>query len=324
MCVIRNLYIDLIKGIACIGVIFIHTSFWSGVSYVPDFFRSVSLLIDVPIFFLLSGLTTSINIKKNFIRLGKLQLSYMFFVTLIYFIHAIYTQKIDVYKLLLWWVHDYSDSFPLPVVMGSMWYLKIYFFVAITAQLVLKFIAEKYYLPLLIILFTLINFLTWIYRYESGDIDYVVFYLFIFMLGYYFKNKNFKITYLYFTIALVSSYFIIFYILGIDIYLDNIDKFPPNIIYLLYSLFSLTAILYLKDKIVIHKSNFLIYIGKNAIYYYFAQGISASIIFLFVYLLRNILDWATLLPMMFITNLILAIIFAEGIKKLDKLFFKLF
>lgn len=51
----RNTYIDMLRGIAALGVIAIHTAFWSGQSYTPIWFQSLTLLIDVPFFFFLSG-----------------------------------------------------------------------------------------------------------------------------------------------------------------------------------------------------------------------------------------------------------------------------
>lgn len=39
----RNLLIDLIKGIATLSIIFIHTVFWSGERYVPSEIRNLSL-----------------------------------------------------------------------------------------------------------------------------------------------------------------------------------------------------------------------------------------------------------------------------------------
>ena len=41
----RNYYIDNIRGLAIISVIFIHTVFWSGGSYVPEYMRNLALLI---------------------------------------------------------------------------------------------------------------------------------------------------------------------------------------------------------------------------------------------------------------------------------------
>jgi len=77
----RDLYIDYAKGLATLSIVFIHTVFWSGQFYVSNEIRIFSLLFDVPIFFALSGLTSSGNIDKTFRRLLKLQITYMIFVT---------------------------------------------------------------------------------------------------------------------------------------------------------------------------------------------------------------------------------------------------
>ena len=62
----RDNYIDFIKGLAVIAVVFIHTVFWSGGSYVPVFWRNLALLFDVPVFFLMTGCALSLTgIKEN-------------------------------------------------------------------------------------------------------------------------------------------------------------------------------------------------------------------------------------------------------------------
>ena len=81
----RDLYIDYAKGLATLSIVFIHTVFWSGQFYVSNEMRIFSLLFDVPIFFALSGLTSSGNIDKTFRRLLKLQITYMIFVTGLFF-----------------------------------------------------------------------------------------------------------------------------------------------------------------------------------------------------------------------------------------------
>ena len=67
----RNNYIDCLRGIAAISIVFIHTCFWSGESYVPEFMQSLSLAIDVPFFFFLSGwASTYVNsFEKNIVSL---------------------------------------------------------------------------------------------------------------------------------------------------------------------------------------------------------------------------------------------------------------
>jgi fucose 4-O-acetylase-like acetyltransferase len=76
----RDLYIDFAKGLATLSIIFIHTAFWSGQLYLPSEVRTLSLLIDVPVFFALSGLTSGNNVEKTLYRLLKLQVTYMIFV----------------------------------------------------------------------------------------------------------------------------------------------------------------------------------------------------------------------------------------------------
>lgn len=39
----RNEYIDYLRGIASIGIIAIHTAFWSGQSYTPEWFQNLTL-----------------------------------------------------------------------------------------------------------------------------------------------------------------------------------------------------------------------------------------------------------------------------------------
>lgn len=51
----RDLTIDLFKGFTILWIIHIHTVFWSGDFYFSDPVRQFTLLIDVPIFFFLSG-----------------------------------------------------------------------------------------------------------------------------------------------------------------------------------------------------------------------------------------------------------------------------
>ena len=64
----RDKYLDFYRGIAAASIIFIHTVFWSGENYIPDYLRTLALLLDVPFFVFLSGWSVyySSNIIKNF------------------------------------------------------------------------------------------------------------------------------------------------------------------------------------------------------------------------------------------------------------------
>ena len=68
----RNESIDFFRGLAAISVIFIHTVFHSGSSYVPSYIQNMSLFFDVPVFMFLSGMifnyskTPSKKVKEIF------------------------------------------------------------------------------------------------------------------------------------------------------------------------------------------------------------------------------------------------------------------
>lgn len=55
----RNHLIDVLRGITAINIIIIHTVWWSGIGYIPDWVRNIVLLLDVPMFFFLAGWSSS-------------------------------------------------------------------------------------------------------------------------------------------------------------------------------------------------------------------------------------------------------------------------
>lgn len=73
----RAHYIDLIRGLCVIGIVFIHTCAHSGVSYVPAPMLWVSLLLDVPAFFFITGMTMA-YVQKDVIINNLFKLSMVF------------------------------------------------------------------------------------------------------------------------------------------------------------------------------------------------------------------------------------------------------
>lgn len=316
----RDLYIDYVKGIATLCIIFIHTVFWSGQLYVPREWRIFSLFFDVPIFFALSGFTSSGNIEKTFRRLLKLQITYMIFVTLLFVVASVMDPVKDFKWANLgnWYVHQYSQCQSFKVVMGSFWYLKTYFCVMILSVLILRFFANyvPYFIGLLIGLTLLFNF----YTYPSGQVGYVSYYLCVFLIANQLKGKkiiSIFIPFLY--VGIVLSFVFVFSYYGGDIiYFINKQKFPPKIPYITISLFSLVSVMVLYNRLRISADNFLCYIGRDAIFYYFAQGVSSSLVYYIVEPLAGTSHWVFLMMGVFIVNVILAIIIAFGLKKYDQ------
>ena len=71
------------------------------------------------------------------------------------------------------------------------------------------------------------------------------------------------------------------------------------------------------NRLKITKDNFINYIGKNAIFYYFAQGMSSSVVYFLVAALKESVNTWVLMVLIYVLNVALAIVFAEILKKID-------
>lgn len=372
----RDLYIDFAKGLATLSIIFIHTAFWSGQFYIAPEVRVFSLVFDVALFYALSGITSGSNIEKTFYRLLKLQITYMIFVTLLFFLdylfkvfglaffslewlHNFYSTfgskyaAIDIstqpqwQNLGNWYLHQYTNADTFPVVMGSFWYLKVYFILSVFGVLILKFFSKhiNWFIGLCIALTLIFNIFP--DYYPSGQVGYVTFYLAIFLIAHQLKGKKPSPEFI------ISLYIIFFVFLGVkyinyistinysfenlfslsynlNIFFDFINnlglnktKFPPRVPYIIWTFFSLATLFVFYNRLKISKESFVTYIGKNAIFFYFAQGISSSLVYFLVVPLKENMPWWILMILIYIVNVILAFIIAAGLKKFDSFGWKI-
>ncbi len=344
----RDLYIDFAKGLATLSIIFIHTAFWSGQFYIAPEVRVFSLVFDVALFYALSGITSGSNIEKTFYRLLKLQITYMIFVTLLFFLdyffkvfglaffsiewlHNFYSTfgskyaAIDIsakpqwQNLGNWYLHQYTNADTFPVVMGSFWYLKVYFILSVFGVLILKFFPKhiNWFIGICIALTLMFNIFP--DYYPSGQVGYVAFYMTVFLIAHQMKGKKIPtkwIPVLYGVVALALIWMFSYY--GNEVfYKINKNKFPPTTIYIIWTLFSLTTLFVFYNRLKISKESFITHIGKNAIFFYFAQGISSSLVYFLVVPLKENMPWWILMILIYIVNVILAFIIAAGLKKFD-------
>lgn len=344
----RDLYIDFAKGFATLAIIFIHTVFWSGQFYIPTEWRVLSLLLDVPLFFALSGITSGGQVEKTFYRLLKLQITYMIFVTLLFFLdyffkvfglhffglkwmQEFYTTFGSKYAPLSisefpqwqnlgnWYLHQYTNADTFPVVMGSFWYLKVYYILSILGVLVLRFfpLHVNWFIALCFGLTLMFNLLP--QYYPSGQVGYVAFYLGLFLTANRLKGKKIPakaIPVLYSILALI--FFFLLWTFGKDLFMKmNKAKFPPKLLYIFWSSFSLVTLFVLYNRLKITKESFITYIGQNAIFFYFAQGISSSLVYFIVIRLKDEMTWWILMILIYLINVGLAIIIAKILHKAD-------
>ncbi|MBL7879229.1 MAG: acyltransferase family protein [Chryseobacterium gambrini] len=345
----RDLYIDFAKGLATISIIFIHTAFWSGQFYIQPEVRVFSLVFDVALFYALSGITSGSNIEKTLYRLLKLQITYMIFVTFLFFLDYFFkvfgltffslewlqnfystfgskyaTTSISTApqweNLGNWYLHQYINADTFPVVMGSFWYLKVYYILTVFGVLILKFFPKhvNWFIGLCAGLTLLFNIFPEIY--PSGQVGYVAFYMTVFLIGNRMKGKKIPdrmIPVLYGLVAVALAGLFGFY--GQEIfYKINKNKFPPQIPYIIWNFFSLVTLFVFYNRLKITKENVVTYIGKNAIFFYFAQGISSSLVYFLVVPMKGNMPWWILMILIYGINTILAFIISAGLKKVDE------
>ena len=77
------------------------------------------------------------------------------------------------------------------------------------------------------------------------------------------------------------------------------------------------------NRLKISQPNFVVYVGQNAIFFYFGQGLSSSLIYPLVEALKDDWAWYMLLPLAFVCNVILASIIAKILQMYDAWAWKL-
>lgn len=313
----RNYYVDFIRGLAIISVILIYTAWHSGTKYVPELVRNLTLLFEVPIFFFIAGWTYSYskNNEKYIKGLLKLQLRYMIYMTIVFLVILISNKnEVQLKELIYWIFHKYSNTYPLQSVQYSLWFMKTYFMTALCGIAIISFTKENklkyicFVLLLLIILQTFkVKLFSPIIIGLNVSINFIIFYSFIFLIGYILRN--YRVTIIKFILSiLINIIFLIIgkYVFDYDIFDIQTSKQNTSIIYLVWSMFGIYIVMFLKNYITNMKENIIVKLGQNSIYLYFAQGISSSLLYCISPQIN--LNWYIKLPIMFAINLIMALL----------------
>lgn len=319
----RDYYLDFLRGIAVIGVIIIHTAFKSGTSYVPEFMQSITLLLDVPFFFFISGWSYSYvrSIIKNIENLFSIQKRYFVFLILYTTILFLFSRE-DVSKVNFIYNFFYINTIKsklLPVVMGSIWFMPVFFSVSFIFSIIIELFEKQNEKKWgIIILFVCIIGL--MYTQLEKNFFYlsrnVLFYGFFYMLGFITRDYRIKSIKSFGIILLTifTGIWILKFIFNIEINVIQKLKFPPHIIYLFMSLISVAFALYGKGRLNVGHKNKFVKIGQNAIFYYFGQGISSSIMYFWVNKINYV--WYIKFLIFIFINIFFTILISEILRKI--------
>lgn len=316
----RDNNLDFFRGFAALWIILIHTCFWSGGYYISNYIKSFSLIIDVPLFMFISGsaFNYSNSIMKNVKGIVKLWYKYLIFLILYFIIILII--DIDYFNLnniinAMFLNFNYNK---LMVVEGSFWFIFMYFIVSLLGSFIIC-LYNKYekntnnFKYILLLLFILYGMSLYKPDFIFISSNYLL-YLFIYCLGYYLYSK--KINLKKFLMIIIGNILLLGFLLKATSYnLDNMQlaKTHNHFVYLVYSLLSINIVFFLKDRIKIKNKKVFVYVGKNALLFYFCQGIGSSLIY-FIYPHISNLSVYIIFIIMFITNLLITVLCVFFIK----------
>lgn len=322
----RDQSLDFLRGLAALSIIFIHTAFWSGEAYVPQKVESLSLILDVPFFFFLSGWGAGYvrSLKKSLLSLADMYLKYLVF-------WCLYVALLLSLRAALGWdgglaLSDLLGNLrfqigagtALPVVMGSIWFMPVYFTVLPLGSLLLWLArraskGEEKRLLGWTGAFLALALAGLVYTWTGGQIPLLdqttLFYLVFYLLGLLcWRTSLPRLSWAAGLIALdLGAMVLLARRLGADIFRMQDLKFPPAPVYFLFSLVTVIGALWLRGKLTgLSPADPLCRIGRAALLFYFCQGIGAS-------LLQRIaprihLVWYCKLPLAYCINLSITLV----------------
>ena len=301
--------IDFWKGITILSVLNIHTVFWSGALYLPDWTKRVSLLLDVPVFFFISGYllqTPQVNLilgrgLRQFLRL-VVDYAIVFTIALGSAIVINLALSQLTFPESLWHTLSLVSFHPIGPLWeiwrgfdGSMWFLFVYFSILPLGVLIL--VSPLRHVLAFAILIPIVFFF-WTAQPNDdpallfSDARSVAFYLTVFIAGAVFKS-----TVLRFSIwrLLVIWAGVLVLSLAVSLQAGTLPdlqslKFPTSPLYLLFSMHSILILCLL---IFADESNRLQIIprwilagvswcGKYSFRIYLWQGLATSVPYLFI------------------------------------------
>ena len=257
----RDYALDILRGICVISIVLIHTTFWSGGSYVPQAVQSLSLLIDVPAFFFIAGASQAYAKQINPLPSIWKMIAYFGVAIALYDIYAwIRTGELSfVATFSALTLHGFSTPL-LPVLGGSYWFVPVFCVVGILGGIVLRYVRLR--TGILAGLVGLGALLTYTYVYAGRaefqgsffgvGTQYLLFYTALFVLGFCFIKSSNRRAYSMTFILVGAIGFIateLFHKLGLPAGIPSLSnlqahKFPPSLPYILASCFSLGLLLF--------------------------------------------------------------------------------
>lgn len=296
----RDIELDFFRGFAIVWVLFIHCIYWTGL-FTSDKVTVIKsyLLLEMPFMFLITGAGYALSSKpikfKTFFssRISRIIIPYW-----VYALICVFLIQITVTFLQVSGGISYSSWFltmgfkldlwsSVPYLTWHLWFIPVYLLILVILPLLKKANIElkgkQRALPILLLfivffLLEILNIDNYLLNYYLKNVLFYSFWIYMGMFYLDFKNGRFKNRYLL-IISIVS--YVAVYFLTRDMYeVDmQVNKFPPNFSFFMFSLGNMSLLLLLKDYIFLlanklRITNMFVVLGKKSYTVYLYQSFS--------------------------------------------------
>lgn len=292
----------------------------------PEEIQTLTLAVDVGLFFFLAGWAISFKEKRSpwdaFKAILEIWKQWIFFICIIGIVLIKTRGGINGLGDL---ISNFCFVVSIPqfmVIAGSIWFMPVYMVVTLVNSIVLYAINQNVSLKneRIISYRRYLIFLLFVFLFNSRGMilfpqfdNIYIFYSIFYVIGLIWGNKKFRISTWRFwggMVILFSGMWLGSELLGMPISPMQNNKFPPNIIYMFYTFISIWIVMFVRKYAERVPRNVLSHIGKKAIWFYFSQGIGSSLLYSIMnkVMLTNVyIKWLIL----FGINLVLTALCAE-------------
>lgn len=338
--------IDFWKGVTILSVLNIHACFWSGTLYLPDWTRQLALLLDVPVFFFISGFLLQSPETGTILRRSKNQIIRLFIDYAGITLAASVLTVIGATAFGIAWFHElipaiisawlFQYNGPLwsfwVGLSFSIWYLKVYVLILFLGIPILCSPLRRLsgYLPWMsYAVFLLVTIFPHVMpSMLLKPAKFIFFYLALFLAGAALKNTIGRLSLSRLSLVWALLLAITMGVIFREGSFPNLQavKFPPSSLYLLFSMHSIMALCFL---IVLENTNrigetrsrlssFVSWCGRNTYRIYLLQGFAASLPIYYVpHLLKmHLPDWV-IYGAALISNIGISLVLTHGYNGLE-------